>query len=97
MPTRWGIGIWTDNGTDATITLGNGSAQDHYHSPYGVAAGDVISLSVDAKLGKATNVCLAWWGQVATVISFGAAQGLNTSTFTTTQTQFTAWSTADLE
>ncbi len=97
MPSRYGVATWTNNGTDATISLGVGGGQDHFHSPYAVLTGDVITLSVDVKLGTATNMCLAWWGIASTIISFSTAQGLNTSTFTTISTSFTATSSTNLE
>lgn len=84
MPARIGLGTWTDNGSDATITVGNSATgQDHYKSPYVVPANSTITFSVDVKLGTATNVHMYWWVQASSMIEYNSTDGLNTSTFTT--------------
>ena len=89
MPTRNGLGTWTDNGTDATITLGNGATgQDHYYTLGNCPANGTITLSIDVKLGTANNIVLYWWGS-APIEIFDVNDGLNTSTFTTCSLTFT--------
>jgi len=89
MPTRNGAGTWTDNGSDATITLGNGATgQDHYYTLGSCPANGTITISIDVKLGTANNIVLYWWGS-APIEIFDVNDGLNTSTFTTCSLTFT--------
>ncbi len=83
MPPRVGHGTWTDNGTDATISVGQNPpvGQEHWNL-YSCPANDTITFSMDVKLGTATNVVLLWWTEMGTVQVFDASNGLNTSTFT---------------
>ena len=90
MPTgKLGVGTWTDNGTDATITLGNGAtSQDHYKTPGTCPANGTITMSIDVKLGTATNIVLYWWAK-STIQVFDSSNGLNTSSFVTCTHTFT--------
>ena len=47
---KGGVGTWTDNGTDATITLGNNAVgQDHYKTIGSCPANGTITMSIDVK------------------------------------------------
>ncbi len=77
---------WTSQGTHATATFS--STHWNYYSAQtsGVALGDVVSLSLDAKFpasNACTNLVFAHQDSGTLAKSFSAADGINTATCTT--------------
>ncbi len=74
MPTRWGAGTWTDQGTYAEVTLGVSAQQDHWHKPYTALAGETIVVQMDVMLpttGAVSNIILWWYVNTTTVAECG--------------------------
>ncbi len=83
-PLAGGQGTWTDNGSDATISVGQTPpvGQEHWNV-YSCPANSSITFTMEVKLnGTATNIVLLFWTHMSTVQVFDASNGLNTSTFT---------------